>query len=109
MTSVRRVSYISILPYYVGVILCVCARVCVCRSHDRSRLRLAAACGILSLARCGCYKTFISHSVFQTLALTVQVWRCCKAAMYICVELVHDHPLFTVTHVSLGVENCYLE
>lgn len=43
------------------------------RAHDRSRLRLAAGCALLKLAKCSVYRDMISYPIFQRLALVVQV------------------------------------
>lgn len=39
---------------------------------DRSRLRLAASCGFIKLAKCSMVRDFITVLMFQTLAFTVQ-------------------------------------
>jgi sister-chromatid-cohesion protein PDS5 len=41
-------------------------------AHDRSRLRLAASCGLLKLAQCSHYHDLISQPQFQRLALSIQ-------------------------------------
>lgn len=45
----------------------------LCRACDRSRLRIAAACGLVKLAKSSAIREFISVPIFQTLALVVQV------------------------------------
>lgn len=42
-------------------------------AHDRSRLRLAAACGLLKLAQNTHYHDLITQEQFQRLALSIQV------------------------------------
>ena len=49
--------------------------VSVSSAHDRSRLRLAASCGLLKLAQSSHYHDLISPSQFQRLALCIQVHR----------------------------------
>ena len=46
------------------------------RAHDRSRLRLAAACGLLKLAKSSVHRDFITLPILQKLALTAQVCLC---------------------------------
>lgn len=43
------------------------------RACDRSRLRLAAACGFIKLAKSSTVRDFIPIPMIQTLVLTVQV------------------------------------
>ena len=56
--------------------MCVCFVISCLRAHDRARLRLAAACGLLKVATSSVHSEFITQRIFQRLALMMQVGIC---------------------------------